>query len=168
MATRRTVGVGHTAPDFTLPDQNGQSVRLKDLLKQGPVVLYFYPRDHTPGCTLEACAFRDAHSQFKDAGATVVGVSDDSISVHQSFASQHSLPFTLLSDQTGTVRELYGVPRPLGIIPGRVTYVIEQNGIVRHVFTSHLRMQKHVTEALKTISELASSRNAETSRRSVS
>ena len=158
MASRRTVGVGHTAPDFTLPDQNGANVRLKELLKRGPVVLYFYPRDHTPGCTLEACAFRDAHAQFTDAGATVVGVSDDSVPVHQSFASRHSLPFTLLSDETGTVRELYGVPRPLGIIPGRVTYVIEQDGTVRHVFTSHLRMQRHVTEALKTITELASRR----------
>jgi peroxiredoxin Q/BCP len=158
MASRRTVGVGHVAPDFTLPDQEGKSVRLKELLKEGPVVLYFYPRDHTPGCTLEACAFRDAHDQFKVAGATVVGVSDDSVKVHQSFVSQHSLPFTLLSDETGQVRELYGVPRPLGIIPGRVTYVIEQNGTVRHAFTSHLRMQRHVTEALKTINELAGSR----------
>lgn len=158
MGTRRTVAVGQTAPDFTLPDQNGQSVCLKDLLMRGPVVLYFYPRDHTPGCTLEACAFRDAHAQFVDAGATVVGVSDDSVSAHQSFATQHALPFTLLSDETGSVRELYGVPRPLGIIPGRVTYVIEQNGTVRHVFSSHLRMQRHVTEALKTIAELAGRR----------
>ena len=163
MVSRRTVGVGHTAPDFTLPDQNGENVRLKDLLKQGPVVLYFYPRDHTPGCTLEACAFRDAHTQFREAGATVVGVSDDSVRVHQSFASQHSLPFTLLSDETGMVRELYGVPRPLGIIPGRVTYVIEQDGTVRHVFASHLRMQRHVTEALKTISELTQLRSSTSS-----
>jgi peroxiredoxin Q/BCP len=139
---------GDRAPDFTLPNQDGAEVALHDLLKTSAVVLYFYPKDDTPGCTAEACSFRDSYEVFKDAGAEVVGISSDSAADHQAFAKKHRLPFTLVSDAGGKVRKLYGVPSTLGLLPGRVTYVIDRAGIVRRVFNSQLRATKHVQEAL--------------------
>src|SRR5262252_2182145 len=130
----RGIEVGDEAPDFTLPSQSGEPVRLHDRIGQHVVVLYFYPKDGTPGCTAEACAFRDSHEVFTDAGAEVIGVSSDSVDSHVAFASRHKLPFTLLSDQGGQVRKRYGVPPVLGLLPGRVTYVIDREGRVRHVF----------------------------------
>src|SRR5207248_6435629 len=115
------IGVGDKAPDFTLPSQSGEQVRLYDRLGSSVVVLYFYPKDHTPGCTAEACAFRDSHEVFAEAGAEVIGVSSDSVARHTAFADRHRLPFTLLSDQGGKVRKTYGVPPVLGVLPGRVT-----------------------------------------------
>jgi len=152
----RGIQVGDKAPDFTLQDQSGQQVRLQDRLGQGVVVLYFYPKDDTSGCTAEACAFRDSHEIFTDAGAQVIGVSSDSADKHASFSDKHQLPFTLLSDQGGQVRKLYGVPTLLGVIPGRVTYVIDRQGIVRNVFNSMTGIGKHVSEALDMVTQLQS------------
>ncbi len=143
------VEVGAPAPDFTLPNQEGQPVSLEDYKGKSAVVLYFYPKDNTPGCTAEACSFRDSYDVFKEAGAEVIGVSSDSEGSHQSFAARHGLPFVLLSDQGGKVRKLYGVPSTFGLLPGRVTYVIDKDGIVRHVFNSQFGATKHVEEALK-------------------
>lgn len=143
------VGVGDLAPDFTLKDQKGAEVRLKDLLAEKAVVLYFYPQDETPGCTTEACTFRDSYEAFKEAGAEVVGVSSDSSASHERFAAHHRLPFILLSDEGGKLRKLYDVPRSIfGFVDGRVTYVIDRQGIVRHVFNSLVNSKKHVAEAL--------------------
>ena len=122
----RGVQVGDKAPDFTLPSQAGEPVRLQDRLGERVVVLYFYPKDNTTGCTAEACAFRDSYESFADAGAEVIGVSSDSADRHAGFASKHRLPFTLLADQGGRVRKAYGVPATFGLIPGRVTYVIDR------------------------------------------
>ena len=108
------------------------------------VVLYFYPKDNTSGCTAEACAFRDSYETFTDAGAEVIGVSSDSADKHAGFASKHRLPFTLLADQGGRVRKAYGVPAALGFLPGRVTYVIDRTGTVRHVFNSMTNIDGHV------------------------
>src|ERR1700757_2658168 len=102
------IQVGDRAPDFTLPSQSGEQVRLQDRLGERVVVLYFYPKDNTPGCTAEACAFRDSHETFTDAGAEVIGVSSDSADKHAAFAGQHKLPFTLLSDEDSQVRRRYG------------------------------------------------------------
>jgi len=132
----RAVQVGDKAPDFTLPSQTGDPVRLHDRLGERVVVLYFYPKDDTPGCTAQACAFRDGHQVFADAGAEVIGVSSDSVDRHAAFAGRYDLPFTLLSDDGGQVRRSYGVPAVLGLLPGRVTYVIDRDGVVRHVFNS--------------------------------
>lgn len=148
MATKRSVDVGDAAPDFTLPSQSGEPVRLSDVWKRGPVVLYFYPKDETPGCTTEACTFRDSYEAFKEAGAEVIGVSSDSVTSHESFAARHGLPFVLLADQGGRVRKQFGVRPSLGILPGRVTYVIDGGGVVRHVFSSQTGVQRHVHEAL--------------------
>jgi peroxiredoxin Q/BCP len=142
------IRVGDVAPDFTLPQQDGSSFTLKAHLGQKAVVLYFYPKDDTPGCTAEACSFRDAYEDFKEAGAEVVGISSDAADAHRAFADKHRLPFTLVSDAGGKVRKLYGVPSTLGLLPGRVTYVIDAGGVVRHVFNSQLNPTKHVREAL--------------------
>ena len=148
MAKQQKVRVGDVAPDFTLPDQTGKPVRLHDLLGERTVVLYFYPKDETPGCTLEARAFRDSFDAFTAQGAQVVGVSADSVRSHRRFAERHRLPFLLLSDRDGAVRGLYGVEKTLGILPGRVTYVIDKAGVVRHVYSSQLRATRHSVEAL--------------------
>jgi len=150
----RGIGVGDQAPDFTLPSQSGEPVRLSDRLGEQVVVLYFYPRDNTPGCTAEACAFRDSHEVFSEAGAEVIGVSSDSADRHAAFAGQYDLPFTLLSDAGGRVRRSYGVPAVLGVLPGRVTYVIDRQGTVRHVFNSMTNIDQHVGDALAVVRRL--------------
>ncbi|MEL7039305.1 MAG: peroxiredoxin [Cyanobacteria bacterium J06592_8] len=145
------VKVGDTAPDFTLTSQTGESVSLADFRGKTAVVLYFYPKDDTPGCTMEACAFRDSYQVFKDAGAEVIGVSSDSAVSHEQFAQKHNLPFILLSDAGNKLRQVYGVPATLWILPGRVTYVIDKEGVVRHVFDSMLDFKAHVDQALRTL-----------------
>ena len=149
------IKVGDTAPNFNLPDQNGKNVSLADFRGQKSVVLYFYPKDDTPGCTVESCAFRDQYEVFQAAGAEVIGVSGDSTDSHKKFANKHNLPFTLLSDQGDQVRKQYGATTAFGFIPGRVTYVIDQNGVVQYVFDSMLNFKGHVAEALKTLQQLA-------------
>lgn len=142
--------VDSPAPDFTLPDQDGTPVHLADL-QGGWVVVYFYPADDTPGCTAESCSFRDSHEDFVDAGARVIGISSDSVSSHRAFADKHGLPFTLLADEGGTVRNEWGVGKTLGLLPGRVTYVIDPEGVVRHRFSSQFKPKKHIDEALAVI-----------------
>ena len=148
------VRVGDVAPDFTLQAADGRAVRLADYRGKQPVVLYFYPKDNTPGCTAEACAFRDSYEVFQEVGAEVIGVSSDTVASHEGFAQRHRLPFVLLSDPLGAVRRLYGVPRTFGMIPGRVTYVIDREGIVREVFSSQFAAQKHIETALATLQRL--------------
>lgn len=147
------LGVGDPAPDFTLPSSSGL-MRLSDVLRDKTVVLYFYPKDETAGCTAEACAFRDSYEVFTQAGAEVIGVSDDTVESHRSFAAHHRLPFQLLSDPGGEVRRRYGVSGILGLLPGRVTFVIDRQRIVRHVFDSQFKATRHVAEALETIRNL--------------
>jgi peroxiredoxin Q/BCP len=148
------IQVGSKAPDFTLPSQSGAPVRLQDRVGERVIVLYFYPRDDTRGCTAEACAFRDSYEVFADAGADVIGISSDSVDRHAAFAGKHQLPFTLLSDQGGRVRKRYGVPAVLGVLPGRVTYVIDRQGTVRRVFSSMTNIGQHVSDALETVRQL--------------
>lgn len=154
------IQVGDKAPDFTLPAQSGEPVRLADRLGERVVVLYFYPKDDTRGCTAEACAFRDSHEVFTDAGAEVIGVSSDSADKHAAFAGKYKLPFTLLADQGGQVRKRYGVPAVLGLLPGRVTYVIDRQGTVRHVFNSMTGISQHVNEALEVVRQLQAEQRA--------
>lgn len=151
----KRLDVGDTLPeDIELPDKDGKPVRLGDLRGDKNMVLFFYPADETPGCTAEACAFRDAYEDFTDAGAEVIGVSGDPPDRHQGFASNHALPFTLLSDEDGSVRKRLGVPKTLGLFPGRVTYVIDKQGTVRHVFNSQMQATRHVDEALEVLQTL--------------
>jgi len=140
--------VGDSAPDFTLPSQTGEVVNLREQIGKREVVLYFYPKDNTPGCTTEARAFRDSYAVFKELGAEVMGVSSDSVESHKGFAANCEIPFILLSDSGGKVRELYSVPSTFCLLPGRVTYIIDKRGIVRHVFSSQMNPRKHVDEAV--------------------
>ncbi len=150
-----TIQTGDAAPDFTLTDQNGTPVTLSALWKRGPVVLFFYPKDDTAGCTAEACAFRDAYDDFQKAGATVVGISSQGTASKKAFATKNRLPFTLVSDEGGAVRKQYGVKASfLGLLDGRETFVIDAKGIVQHVFNSQLNATKHVPEALGVLSKL--------------
>ncbi|MCC7446288.1 MAG: peroxiredoxin [Anaerolineae bacterium] len=145
------VQVGDQAPDFTLRDQANKPVQLQSLLGKGAVVLFFYPKDFSAGCTAEACSFRDSYEAFQQAGATVVGISADSTESHQGFAQRHRLPYILLSDPNGEVAKLYGVSNVFGILRGRATYIIDQHGVVRHIFSSQLNIDKHITEALRIV-----------------
>ncbi|MDZ7958125.1 MAG: peroxiredoxin [Aulosira sp. DedQUE10] len=149
------VKIGDTAPDFSLPAQNGGTVSLRDFRGKNAVVLYFYPKNDTPGCTAESCAFRDRYEVFKNAGAEVIGVSGDSNESHQKFAAKYNLPFILLSDKGDQVRKQYGATAAFGLLPGRVTYVIDQQGVVQYVFDSMFNFQGHVEEALKKLQQLA-------------
>ena len=135
-ATDDVPAVGERAPDATLPNQDGEDVQLSDLWADGPIVLYFYPKDHTPGCTTQACSFRDANAELDEAGLTVVGVSMDAVEAHRKFAERRMLPFTLLSDRGGAVAALYGVKGSfLGYpIARRVTFLIGEDGQVLHVW----------------------------------
>jgi peroxiredoxin Q/BCP len=145
------IKVGDRVPNFSLPSQTGTTFNIGDLIGKKSLVIYFYPKDDTPGCTAESCAFRDSYEVFTDAGAEVIGISADSPQSHQQFAQKYNLPFTLLSDSDNRVRKLFGVPSTLFVLPGRVTYIIDKAGIVRHIFDSMLDFKAHVTESLNTI-----------------
>jgi peroxiredoxin Q/BCP len=146
--------VGDKAPEFVLNNEKGETVSLRDFIGKKAVVLFFYPKDGSPGCTKEVCAFRDSYEAFKDAGAEVIGISSQSEESHSIFSLRFNLPFTLLVDEGATVRKAYGVPPSLGLIPGRVTYVIDKEGTVRHVFNSQMNPEKHVEEALRILRTL--------------
>ena len=148
------LGPGDRMPSFSLTDQDGRVVDSDQLLGKGPVVVFFYPKDNTAGCTREACAFRDQYEVFTDAGATVVGISSDSERSHRDFADRHRLPFTLLSDPGQKVRRAFKVRATLGLIAGRVTFVVDRDGVIRNTFESQVRPVQHVHEALETVRSL--------------
>jgi thioredoxin-dependent peroxiredoxin len=148
------LGPGDPAPDFTLNDQDGKPVRLADFHGHKNVVVYFYPKDDTPGCTKESCSFRDHFAAFTDVGAEVIGISSDSEESHRKFKDKYKLPFTLLADRGGKVRAAFKVPRSAGILPGRVTYVIDKEGVIRHAFSSQLDVTRHVDEAQEVLRRL--------------
>ena len=149
------IAVGEMAPDFSALDDRSHTVTLSSL-RGRPVVLYFYPKDETPGCTAQACAFRDRYQDFVDAGADVVGVSADDAASHDGFKRHHNLPFTLLSDPGGAGARAFGVKKTLGLIAGRVTFVIDRGGIIRLRWDSQLKATKHIGEALAVVKQLAS------------
>ena len=146
--------VGDTIPNFTAKDTNGADFDSATVVGHKPLVIYFYPKDNTPGCTAQACSFRDQYEDFKDLGAEVIGISSDSVSSHQQFTRQFKLPFILLSDSDKKIRKLFGVPTGMfGLIPGRVTYVTDKNGVVQMIFDSMLAT-KHIPKALEAIKKL--------------
>lgn len=153
MSTQGPVRVGDRAPEFTLRDQNDNQVSLADF-RGRPVVLFFYPKDDTPGCTIESCTFRDRYAEFQALGAELIGISSDDEASHRRFADRHGLHYSLLADHGGKVRKAFGVPKTLGFLAGRVTYVIDRDGVVRHVFHSQLEVRKHVTQALTALGSL--------------
>ncbi|SEG46456.1 peroxiredoxin [Flavobacterium urumqiense] len=147
--------VGDKIPNFKAKDSNGNDFDSQTLVGLKPIVVYFYPKDNTPGCTAQACSFRDQYEDFKDLGAEVIGISGDSVASHQEFTNHYKLPFILLSDPDKKIRKLFGVATQLfGLVPGRVTYVADKNGVIQMIFDSMLAA-KHIPKALKTIKELA-------------
>jgi len=147
--------VGSTVPKFELVDQNGNMFSLDSVLGKKNLVIYFYPKDDSPGCTKEACSFRDQFEVFADADAMIIGISAQSVESHYAFAQKHRLNYTMLSDTGNKVRQLFGVRASFfGLIPGRVTYVINKQGKVAYVFNSQIQAQKHVEEALRILQEL--------------
>jgi peroxiredoxin Q/BCP len=146
--------IGDIVPNFSAKDSHGEVFESKIVLGRKPLVIYFYPKDNTPGCTTEACSFRDQYEDFKDLGAEVIGISSDSVKSHNKFANKYKLPFMLLSDQDKKLRHLFGVRDNLfGLLPGRVTYIIDKNGVVIYIFDS-INASKHIPKALKMIKEL--------------
>lgn len=158
---------GDPVPDVIFSLADGQSVRLADLLEQCVVVLFFYPKNGTAICTKEACAFRDAYQAFVDLGATVVGVSGDSAESHDRFAAEHRLPFPLVSDKDGALRRAFGASTAIGLVPGRVTFVIDRQGRIAHAFRGLFASDRHVAEALEKVRELAAGLSAISRRHSV-
>jgi len=142
---------GVKAPDFTLPSQDGSMVSLSQFLGKETIVLFFYPKDESYGCTKEACSFRDNYEVFKEAGAEVIGISADDQASHKSFASHHKLPFILLSDKDRKVAALYDIGKTMGLLPGRVTFVVDKQGMIKRIFSSQFNFDKHISEALKVI-----------------
>ena len=157
MAANDPVRVGDLAPDFTLTATTGAAVRLSDFRDKAEVV-FFYPKDNTPGCTAEACAFRDSFEDFRAAGAEVLGVSGDSTESHRGFAGRHHLPFCSSAIPADCCGEQDGVPKTLGVFPGTGDVLIDKSGIVRHIFSSQLQPAKHVAETLRVLATLRGER----------
>jgi peroxiredoxin Q/BCP len=153
-----TLQPGAPIPDVTLAAVDGRTVRIRELVGKKTLVLYFYPKDQTPGCTKQACGFRDAYEEFTAAGAEVIGISADTTHAHAAFAAKHRLPFLLLSDPDGVARTGFGVGKFLGIQQGRVTFVVDHSGLVRHVLEAQLRIAKHITDALAVVKDLEDDR----------
>lgn len=145
--------IGDKIPNFTAKDTNGNLFDSQDYIGKQPLVIYFYPKDDTPGCTAQACSFRDNYQEFKDLGAEVVGISSDTVTSHLKFKSKFNLPFILLSDNDKKLRKLFGVQNNLFIIPGRETFVMDKNGIILMIFNS-MSAEIHIEKALKTLKEL--------------
>lgn len=143
---------GDRLPEFALPDQNGLMVDMKDFIGKSNIVLFFYPKDDTPGCTKEACYFRDNYEDFADAGAEVFGISGQSVESHKKFSEKHNLNYTLLSDEGNKIRKMFGVPGNLfGLVPGCVTYVADKTGKVITIFNSQTNVTRHVEKALEVL-----------------
>ena len=145
------LAVGDSVPLFKAPLGDGTTFDASDYVGKTSLVIFFYPKDNTPLCTQEACSFRDAYQQFVDAGAEVIGVSADTPASHKAFAEKHTLPFPIISDCDGHLRKLFGVPKLLGFLPGRVTYVIDRHGILKMSFNSSFTASGHVQRALELI-----------------
>lgn len=149
----KKIEVGSKIPDFSLPDQNGNILHIKDVIGKKNLVIYFYPKDDTPGCTKEACYFRDQYDVFNDADAMIIGISGQSVASHKEFEKKYRLNFTLLSDEENKVRKMFGA-YSLGVLPGRVTYIVDKTGTVVYTFDSQTEATKHVDEAMRVLKEI--------------
>ena len=146
--------IGDIMPNFKAKNQKGEEFDSSTVIGKKPAVIYFYPKDFTPGCTKEACNFRDSYQDFQDAGAEVIGISGDSEQSHQKFAKKYQLPFILLSDASGKIRKKLGVKKSLlGLIPGRETLVIDAKGVVQMKF-NNLDASRHMKKALQKVKDL--------------
>lgn len=148
--------IGDKIPNFSAKDNNGKVFESSSIVGKKNIIFYFYPKDNTRGCTTQACDFRDQYEDFKNMNTEIIGISSDSIASHEKFTKQYSLPFILLSDQNKTIRNLFGVkPNFFGLVPGRVTYIADKDGIIQYIFNS-LTASKHIPKALETIKKITS------------
>jgi peroxiredoxin Q/BCP len=153
--TMKKIEVGDKLPVFSLHDQNGHILESQSILGKKNLVLFFYPKDDSPGCTKEACSFRDQYEVFKGADTEVIGISGQSVDSHKRFAEKYHLTYTLLSDTGNKLRKQFGVPTNLfGLLPGRVTYIVDKNGIIIHIFNAQMEAEKHVDEAIRILKML--------------
>ena len=151
----KKIEVGNHLPGFSLANQNGELFSIDSVIGKKNLVIYFYPEDDSPGCTKEACYFRDEYEVFSEADAMIIGISGQSVESHKKFAEKYRLNFTLLSDEGNKVRKMFGVPvNFLGLVPGRVTYVIDKSGKVVYIFNSQTQAKRHVDEAMKILKGL--------------
>jgi peroxiredoxin Q/BCP len=152
MKKEKGVEIGDKLPSFSLQDQDGRTFASTDYSGKKAMVIYFYPKDDTSGCTKEACKFRDNYEDFTDLEVKIIGISGDSVESHKNFVEKYNLPFTLLADSDNEVRKLFGVPGSLfGAIPGRVTYVVNKEGIVIQIYNSMIKAENHIDVALKAL-----------------
>lgn len=149
----KNLKVGTVAPVFSLLDQEGREVDVGKLVGKKALVVYFYPKDFTTGCTMEAHEFREMHEEFQKNGAEIIGISSDDVESHKRFAEEHQLPFTLLSDPDNKVRDMYGA-WGAARSPGRATYLIDRQGVIRMVFSSQIQPRKHISEALRVLEDI--------------
>jgi peroxiredoxin Q/BCP len=155
-STMKKIEVGDKVPTFNLKDQNGKLFTVNDKMGKS-MVIYFYPKDDTPGCTKEACKFRDNFEVFTNLGALVIGISADSVESHKNFIEKYNLPFTLLADINNEVRNQFGVPKSMFLIPGRVTYVVDSKGYIQYIFNSQFNSEKHIENSLTKLKALQNS-----------
>lgn len=147
--------LGDKIPSFTLKNQDGEEVHIKNHIGKHPVILFFYPKNFTRGCTREACAFRDHYDIIKERGAVIFGISSDSVDSHANFKKQYNLPFDLLSDKSGVVRKLFNVPNEIfGIVPGRATYLFDKNGILIMQYNALFGAVDHVKQTLQKLDSI--------------
>lgn len=159
--TALPVRVGQEAPDFTLNDQNGVPITLSEFRGEQTVILYFYPKDDTPGCTKQACSFRDDQARFQALNARVLGVSVDGLDAHRAFAEKYKLTFPILSDEDHRVSRAYGVLSGFAgfVYAKRTTFVIDPNGVIRRIFTD-VDPKDHATELLQYLKSATDSASA--------
>ncbi len=154
MSNQKKIEVGDRIPLFSLKDQDGKEFSVKEHVGKKKLVIYFYPKDDTPGCTKEACKFRDEFEVFQNLETIIIGISADDVKSHKDFAEKYRLPFTLLSDSNNEVRRAFGVPGELfGMVPGRVTYIVDLEGKVQYIFNSLFKAEKHIEEAKRILSQ---------------
>lgn len=151
----KRIEIGDKIPQFELKDQNGENFSMNSIIGKKKIVLFFYPKDDTPGCTKEACLFRDHYDAFVQAGAEVIGISGQSVKSHKDFAIKHNLSYRILSDEGNKIRKRFGVPSNMfGLLPGRVTYVIDKSGVVVHTFNSQSDISGHINESLEILNKI--------------
>lgn len=152
---KKQLKIGDKIPEFQLQNQNGETINIQNYIGKNNLVIYFYPKDDTPGCTKEACSFRDQYEDFNDLNAEVFGISAQSVKSHKQFAQKYNLNFNLLCDENNEVRKLFGVPTSFfGLLPGRVTYIIDKSGKIVHIFNSQFKAEEHINQAITILKQL--------------
>ena len=157
MTAQSTPNVGDLAPDFPFSSDEGAD-KLSDCRGRADVVLFFYPKDNTPGCTAQACSFRDDYAEFRQMGAEVVGISGDSDDSHRAFAGKYGLPYRLVTDGDGSIRRRFGIKKTWGLIPGRVSVLVDVDGVIRQIHESQFRPSSHVPAMLDALRRVQSGR----------